>query len=1384
MNCINTQSKEYKDLLESSKLPSLLLEMRIAKWQEINGLDKFPTVNDVITSENNIEKFTSVDILIDDSIKNSIFTIKNNLNNKTKEEIELDNYSKSISNLFNNKMGRITTQEVLNNLINADALNDYQKILVKSLLKGTNSKIAFRTLSENIHMQYDTLTNTIIIDKEKFKLFSPEYITQIFLHEVFHDVLFHTINNPKNIDERMFVNLLKQEFNKFTELYDKYNSVAQETPYGFENLDEFVSELMTNPKFKSLLLKLEYKNKSLLSRIAQLIRQLFGLKVDSSLDKLIEDILSLSEQSTYKGGLNMGVRNKKADPTDLYENLETTENKYNKIISRIEQSLNYNINNFTNIANRIRYYNEENANNWDKYITTLKTIRNNIVEFKDVEPLNSLTYFMDAMDSSLSNIQKKLDNIDYNDTVEAVRTHDIYYSYLETYDVVNEVSELLAYIKENKDDNNILTSEEIVNLESRLDYAQIEYLKLSKRFKAVSQKILAKVLENPLFFPEVLANHKTELEKEYKQKGLTINKEKWIADKIYNRDKDIITQKIKESVNKFIKNPGSDIYGSDVSLSSVINISSPLLQIMNTIITNIKNERTAEERVKDLEFDRLFNKIKSEKGTNDVKKLYENILDFSKDGKPYIKSEHSIKLMDEIVNFRLSEFDSKSKLSEINLEIDTYIKNNGRESVNDEKFKSLTLSRKNLENKIKKDNITFLKSNFNLDEKNDVISPLSKWETDLSKLSETEKELLKFFQDETESNNKFYHGKEKLVKYQFKTKFYELPKITKSDTERVWTGETVGILKDKYKDLTETRPDDIGYNTEYTNVAGQKVYKIKAHFRDVFDSFDDKSQSLDIMTIMRLDYQSSNAYRIRKEAEPILRMLVDLAGSKQYYEMSGTRLIKDSSTGKFKLKDGNDSNTFKFAKNMLESKFYDQLHKNNVKFFGADANKAVGFFNSATAFMTMSLNIASGTANVINANAQLFLESFIKGKYIKAKGIKKANLLYSENLLDTIKDVTNPINKSFVNQINELFDADGLFFLSEANFLKSDIIKQGVSWESLQVFQNSGEHYIKSVIVMSVLDGVKVMDENHNLLDENGKIVDNEKDAASILDMLKKDDNGLVNLNNKVVYTTHSNLVKWNEGGKSQIDALVDKKLKDSIGNYKKLDQPDLMRSWYGKLVLLFRKFLVSMGQARLRGIEYAFIPEGKLTPEQRRFSYALQEYEEGTYVTLLRYLYTSIKQKKLNLLLTDWKNLSDSQIVNIKRSVVELIITTAFLPLLAMLTAQAADDDDDNEYLYFLAYQLKRLDTELSAYYSPSENLKMLRSPIPSTRLLEDTLGVLSQLMTPWTLGDVYETGPTKGDNKFITRVKRKIPVVKEFNRQYETLFNFQSRSFGGWGN
>ena len=69
MNCINIKTKEFQKLLEATKLPSLLLEMRVAKWQETNGLDKFPTVDELQQPNEVNTTLKAVDILQSDKAK-------------------------------------------------------------------------------------------------------------------------------------------------------------------------------------------------------------------------------------------------------------------------------------------------------------------------------------------------------------------------------------------------------------------------------------------------------------------------------------------------------------------------------------------------------------------------------------------------------------------------------------------------------------------------------------------------------------------------------------------------------------------------------------------------------------------------------------------------------------------------------------------------------------------------------------------------------------------------------------------------------------------------------------------------------------------------------------------------------------------------------------------------------------------------------------------------------------------------------------------------------------------------------------------------------------------------------------------------------------------
>src|SRR4030042_3905717 len=176
------------------------------------------------------------------------------------------------------------------------------------------------------------------------------------------------------------------------------------------------------------------------------------------------------------------------------------------------------------------------------------------------------------------------------------------------------------------------------------------------------------------------------------------------------------------------------------------------------------------------------------------------------------------------------------------------------------------------------------------------------------------------------------------------------------------------------------------------------------------------------------------------------------------------------------------------------------------------------------------------------------------------------------------------------------------------------------------------------------------------------------------------------------------------------------------------------MRHWWGKLTMLYRKYLIPMGTARLRGIAYSFKDSNDLTDDEKNFSYSLQEYEEGTYTSLIRFIATSIKGKKATLLATNWKELSDYEKHNIKRSVVEIVTIFAILPLIEMLAMAAAegDDDDDDQFLYFVAYEVRRLETELSQYMSVPESYKLLRSPIPSARLLETAASAVLGIFKP----------------------------------------------------
>ena len=1009
-------------------------------------------------------------------------------------------------------------------------------------------------------------------------------------------------------------------------------------------------------------------------------------------------------------------------------------------------------------------------------VQTLEAIKKELGAVEISQKLLAVSAFSNILISNINSIEQGLDKIDKNDHKYFRNAINRYEKIVSAYSIIDDVQDIIASL-ETEDYQDYISDARLAELKKNTDTAVGKFNGTRKKVEKLTKQFMIDKLNNIKYFKEVETKHYNRLAKEYKESGITEDKEQWIIKTMANRDEERIAEDVREAVNILIKNKAWDIYAADVSVSSAINVSAPMIQVMNQLLTEIDEVRNKERAQKDLKFEELYNKLREEKGTNKIERLFENIKQVDSNGKAHIIGEYNSKFMSDVYQ----------KIVEIRRQYD---RDATRLSIKINEAAPNSVERVNLESTYTKLGIDKNAKIKKLEAENTVKLPNgklgihSKWLNNLDHLSKTEREVRDFFIELQEDIRKMTYPTEaeNNIKYAYGAKFYELPKITKSDTERFFEGDFKGILDDKKREAFSLRPDDFGYVERVTDLSGRRLRSLQLWYRDPSNSFKNEDQSLDLFGIMRMDFINASAHQIRGQFESEVNFLLDIARSKEYYNKEGTLPIVSKLFKKYDLISGENSNTVKMLNNMVESKFYDILNKGNVRIGSVDANKAVTFINNASAFLTLSLNLASGTANVLNANAQLFIESFWKGRFITASSLKKANQIYADTLPESFRDLTRPLNRSFTNQVQEMFNTKGLFELAKSDFLRTDLVKMGLNVESLRVFQESGEHYIQSVTVMAVLDTLKVMDSDHNFINKEGKIVKTKKAAASILDMMEVDkDSGLITMSPLVEYTTHSKLVKWNEGGKENVDMLLAKQLYNIIGNYRASDQPDITRVWYGKLIMLYRKFLIPMGQARLRGIESSFTRKEDLKDHEKRYSYALQEYEEGYYTTFIRYLMTSVKDKKMYLISKNsvWNELSDYEKHNIKKSMVEFVMTMAILPLTVQLLASLEGGDDD-EYIFFVLYQLRRMETELSQYKSPSESFKMMRSPIPSMRLLETTLSIMSDTLSPWKWGDEYKNGHNKDKNKFTTKIKKQIPLVKEFQRTYKDLFEYQNSYFG----
>lgn len=650
-------------------------------------------------------------------------------------------------------------------------------------------------------------------------------------------------------------------------------------------------------------------------------------------------------------------------------------------------------------------------------------------------------------------------------------------------------------------------------------------------------------------------------------------------------------------------------------------------------------------------------------------------------------------------------------------------------------------------------------------------------------LSDAERDALNKASEITYLSNKVFGKVGSLVKEIPKVVGYEAlmyPSMEQSELEMRGQGDFKKILKDQAERLKTTKNDEIdqGQSRDYK---GDVIHRMKPHYRKFVNPEDVSFSFYD--TYMK-ELEQAVHHQHRTAYIDKVTTLIDIASNKQYYkeEKGKIALNRNNKHNKELRIPGENSNEVKKMKGALETHMYGIHSHNDTYWSDYQATKVVGVINGLAASVALTLNEASGVANILNGMAQLHLDAIGKADF-SLKNLTKAEGIYTKDMINILGDLTKSHKTSLVNQLVDEYNVLGGVSLAEQEYIKNNFINKFGSTGMMNIYNESGEHMMTSILTMAILDNIKVLNKEGQFINKEGQVVNDKAKAASLLDMHSVDPStGLLTLHKDVEFTTHTyNTSVRLSTGKSQISMLITKRSFDLFGVFNTKLQGEIAKKWYGKSVMMFKRFFISGLQHRWKGAGNITKHPNEMSSKDKTFSNSLKRYEEGYYTTFLKFMgYSIVNLKKEGLKYSKeyYNNLTVEEQANIRKATAELVLTTVIIPTLGFLLATSFDDDDEKPY--FLMYQVQRLSMELGQFYNPLDLTKITSNPVAGMRFIQNSLKLARNLVTPINLDPQnneqffdYLSEDIHGKNKLVKDFARVTPVWTRFYVDYADMFN-----------
>lgn len=1264
--------------------------------------------------------------------------------------------------LFNNRSGNnIKVNEILDNIAtNIKGTTTEGKELIeksKKLISKSGATIKFvseKEMKKDAIMMWDSATNTILISRTRsFKYTSKDNVIA-FLHEVNHSIVAEALLNPQTVTERDFARFVTEFYNKYKDLSDSY---------GFENKMEFIAELYANKEFRDEVEALSIEKKdNILQKFIDAVRRLIGLKKTSEFDKLIKQVIEFSEldKSSFTGfGENdygQFAKELNYDKVDLTTLQGRLNNTINKAKDRLDQVLKQAKSNKRGKDNK-------------EFIKKLEELIEEMSNYEELENWKAVISYTKTLSNTVFYLKNSFDKVDINKdtTLQLVKNYE---NYLATYDLLPEIKKLISTSKKevlSTEDANLITE-----LKSVIKRFESEHSELVDDFQTTKETQSERFLADPTYNTRIETDNRKRLEKEYKDLKITGEyRDEYVTRMMNTRDKDMITAEYIEAAKGLSNNVHYDISGADALWTDGLNINSNLVQLVMNMVNKTRAAIIDLYDKATISFDKKFEDFVKEKGNKVPSKLYDKQYEQDKDGNYYLRGKYKVEFLQK---YREEYSPIKKEMNDLitgykgqNLTRKEYVKKDEYISLND---KINAWKKENL----KKDTSDVL--GIRMLPKDSYLNPV---------LTGQEKVMNDEFIRISQMVNEQTGNKASLINRinssEVKVMFYKLPSHSKSDFERQIELDFKGLTKDKWTDITKIKADDIGYG-EPINGKGDLIRNVKVHYRGKIEH---KEQSLDLATMYRAEILNGINYQQKSKSSLEVGLIADIAKNKQYYKKSlkgNFPLLNMFATRQpVQTIEGENSNTYKKIIGIMESNIYDIYSYESNKIGNKDVGKIADSISGYTAKIAMVFNIGSGTANVLNGKASMMIEAF-GGNVISGKSLRKAETKYWKDLPNNIADLSNATKKSFSNQVLRMFDTFGGLNPQQQEYIKNTLAKKLTSGDVLNSFNEGGEHMMNSILAMSIIDTLKVMNSDYKFIDTKGNVVSEDK-AASLLDMLEMDADGRLQMNPLVKFTKHNMNVEYAQGGNVHVNLLIKRKVGDLFGVYDKPFMAEASKLWYYRALLMFKKFFLPGLQHRYKGLSTAAKSKEDLTEDDLIYSSATKEYEEGTYVTLIRFFMNGIipTLKGLQASYTSdyYNNMTEFERANLKKATIEIIATSVLLPMFGALLGAAGGDDDDK--LWFWLYQTRRLESELSQFRNPIEAARMISNPVAGIRLVQNTLGLTYELLTP--LNFVPEQDEhvfswldedREGKNKMGKKIKKVIPIWTQLDKDWQNMYSF----------